>query len=42
MYDINSIFKEYGQSFRENNVLHVDALKVMSSIEACRTSACLL
>lgn len=39
MYDINSIFKEYGQSFRENNVLHVDTLKVMSSIEACRTSA---
>jgi len=37
MYDINSIFREYGESYRENKKLSIDQLKVMESIEACRT-----
>lgn len=38
MYDINSIFREYGNTFRENNKIPVEKLRVMDSIESCRTA----
>jgi len=39
MYDINSIFKEHGATFRENNRISTDKLKAMDAIESCRTSS---
>lgn len=38
MYDINSIFRKYGNTFRENNKIPVEKLRVMDSIESCRTA----
>ena len=37
--EVADIFQQYGQSFRDQNRLGIEQLKVMQSIEQCRTAA---
>lgn len=39
MIEIQDIFNDYGDIFRENHKLPLNKLKAMSSIESCRTSS---
>jgi Putative transposase/Transposase zinc-binding domain len=39
MIELQNIFNEYGQNFRENNILPDNKRKAMYSIETCRTSS---
>lgn len=39
MPEVQDVFREYGQLFRDNNKLPLHHLKAMSSIEFCRTSS---
>lgn len=39
MPEVQDIFRDYGQLYRDNNNLPLHHLKAMSSIEFCRTSS---